>query len=354
MPLSRFSSETVGGSSGLGTGGPPPADGPVTLAVPTISPDIDDWRADAFELPLDEGLDFFRSERNGEPAAPDGLAEALPAFGPSNGAPVGAPVGNDATRIEPARAKAAGTAPPTARTQAVSRPAPAFIPTPIADIEPKGESTPTIAARPAQVARPRHAAACCSRAPSRNGSHAAGPSSADPHPVATPSLSAGCARGRAVRRRCLGSRMARRAPDQSSLWKGSATCRKRRGFASKRSRRDCPGGTDRPAAAGSPVRSGPSGSEPAANGARETACQSRSPSLGLDIDARPGRDSRRRAACRHELGWRYPPVTRHPRPAHRQSRQGRGLPPDRRHRPRHGADARPGACGRATPRRDAG
>ena len=135
---------------------------------------IDDWRPDAFELPLDEGLDFFRSERNGEPAAPDGLAEALPAFGPaSNGAHPVAPrtsVGAPALAMSqcdafistpacaPNKRAAAGTAPPTARTQAVSRPAPAFIPTPIADIEPKGESTPTIAARPAQVARPSHAA----------------------------------------------------------------------------------------------------------------------------------------------------------------------------------------------------
>lgn len=171
MPLSRFSSETVGGSSGLGTGGPPRVDGPVTLTVPRVSPDIDDWQPDAFGLPLDEGLDFFRSERNEEPAASDGLAEALPAFGPSNGAPFGAPFGNEPTRIEPARAKAAGTAPPTAKTQAVSRPVPAFIPTPIADIEPKAESTPTIAARPAQVARPRHPARPAVPAPPAETAH---------------------------------------------------------------------------------------------------------------------------------------------------------------------------------------
>ena len=185
MPLSRFSSETVGGSSGLGTGGPPRADGPVTLAVPTVSPDIDDWRQDAFELPLDEGLDFFRSERNGEPAAPDGLAEALPAFGPSNGAPfgapfgapVGAPVGNDATGLEPARAKAVAAAPPTARTPgSLSASASIHSNSDRRHRAERGEHTDHCGpARAGCTAQAR--GACCSCAPSRNASHAAGPSS---------------------------------------------------------------------------------------------------------------------------------------------------------------------------------
>ena len=146
MSLSRFSSETVGDRSGRETGGPPRADGTGILKPPDVSPDDDDGEADAFELALDAALDLFNSERNGASAAPDGLTEALSEFGPA--------FDSAAPHHEPAPAEPLVTPPPTATRRTVSRPASAFISTPIEDFEPNKESPPVIAARPAQAAPP--------------------------------------------------------------------------------------------------------------------------------------------------------------------------------------------------------
>ena len=146
MSLARFSSETVGDRSSRETGGPPGAEGTAILKPLDVSPDDDDGETDAFELALDAALDLFSSERIGASAAPDGLAEALSEFGPA--------FNSAAPHHEPAPAQPLVTPPPIATRQTVSRPAPAFISTPIEDFEPKKESTPVIAARPAQTPRP--------------------------------------------------------------------------------------------------------------------------------------------------------------------------------------------------------
>ena len=136
MSLSRFSSETVGDRSSRETGGPPRTDGTGILKPLDVSPDDDDGQADVFELTLDAGLDFFSSERNGASAAPDGLTEALSEFGPA--------LKSTAPHDEPAPAQPLVTPPAAATRRTVSRPASAFISTPIEDFEPNKESTPVM------------------------------------------------------------------------------------------------------------------------------------------------------------------------------------------------------------------